>query len=120
MYLSNSKDFEILEKALIFCLKLLKSKPMNGHILKIEDQNLIEDNPKKYILDNIFSGAHLSGGTQNSIDSNFQVKGAKDLYVCDASIFDKYVTSNMHSSVVLIADIFAKKFLINNNITKND
>ena len=36
------------------------------------------------------------------------------------SIFDKYVASNMHSSVVLIADIFAKKFLINNNITKND
>jgi choline dehydrogenase-like flavoprotein len=120
MYLSNPKDFEILEKALIFCLKLLKSKPMNGHILKIEDQSLIENNPKKYILDNIFSGAHLSGGTQNSIDSNFQVKGAKDLYVCDASIFDKYVASNMHSSVVLIADIFAKKFLINNNITKND
>ena len=53
-YLSNPKDFEILEKALIFCLKLLKSKPMNSHILKIEDQNLIENNPKKYILDNIF------------------------------------------------------------------
>ena len=119
-YLSNPKDFEILEKALIFCLKLLKSKPMNIHILKIEDQNLIENNPKKYILDNIFSGAHLSGGTQNSIDSNFQVKGTKDLYVCDASIFDKYVASNMHSSVVLIADIFAKKFLIKNNLTKND
>jgi choline dehydrogenase-like flavoprotein len=120
MYLSNPKDFEILEKALIFCLKLLKSKPMSDHILKIEDQNLIENNPKKYILDNIFSGAHLSGGTHNLIDSNFEVKGAKDLYVCDASIFDKYVASNMHSSVVLMADIFAKNFLINNTVMRHD
>jgi choline dehydrogenase-like flavoprotein len=112
-YLSNPKDFEILEKALIFCLKLLKSKPMSDHILKIEDQNLIENNPKKYIFDNIFSGAHLSGGTHKLIDSNFEVNCAKNLYICDASIFDKYVASNMHSSVVLIADIFAKKFLLN-------
>jgi choline dehydrogenase-like flavoprotein len=113
-YLSNPKDFEILKKALIFCLKLLKSKPMSDHILKIEEQNLIENNPKKYIFDNIYSGAHLSGGTHNLIDSNFEVNCAKNLYVCDASIFDKYVASNMHSSVVLIADIFAKKFLLNN------
>lgn len=115
-YLSNPKDFEILEKALIFCLKLLKSKPMRDHILKIEDQNLIENDPKKYIFDNIFSGAHLSGGTHNLIDSNFEVNCAKNLYVCDASIFDKYVASNMHSSVVLIADIFAKKFLLNKKV----
>ena len=117
-YLSNPKDFEILEKALIFCLKLLKSKPMSDHILKIEDQNLIENNPKKYIFDNIFSGAHLSGGTHNLIDSNFEVNCAKNLYICDASIFDKYVASNMHSSVVLIADIFAKKFLLNKKCNK--
>lgn len=119
-YLSNPKDFEILEKALLFCLKLLKSKPLSDHILKIEDLNLIENNPKKYIFDNIFSGAHLSGGTHNLIDSNFEVKGTKNLYVCDASIFDKYPASNMHSSVVLIADIFAKKFLANNNVVRQD
>ena len=93
---------------------------MNGHILKIEDQNLIENNPKKYILDNIFSGAHLSGGNQNLIDSNFEVKSAKDLYICDASIFDKYVASNMHSSVVLISDIFARKFIVNNSVASHD
>jgi len=98
----------------MFCLKLLKSKPMCDHILKIEDQDVIENNTKRYIFDNIFSGAHLSGGTHNLIDNNFKVKATEGLYVCDASIFNKYVASNMHSSVVLIADIFAKNFLINN------
>lgn len=119
-YLSNPKDFEILEKALLFCLKLLKLKPLSDHILKIEDQNLIENNPKKYILDNIFSGAHLSGGNQNLVGSNFEVKSAKNLYICDASIFDKYVASNMHSSVVLISDIFARKFIVNNSVAIHD
>jgi choline dehydrogenase len=115
-YLCDPIDVEMLEKALIFCLKLLKSKPMCDHILKIEDQHLIENNAKRYIFDNIFSGAHLSGGTHNLIDDNFKVKATEGLYVCDASIFDKYVASNMHSSVVLIADIFAKNFLINNKV----
>ena len=119
-YLSESKDIEALEKALKFCLKLLNSTPLKDHILKIEDLDIIQSNPKKYIFDNIFSGAHLSGGTHNLIDSNFEVKGSKGLYVCDASIFDKYVSSNMHSSVVLIADIFARKFLNNNNTNKED
>jgi choline dehydrogenase-like flavoprotein len=120
MYLSDAKDVEILEKALRFCLKLLNSTPISNHILTIEDQDVIENNPKKYIFDNIFSGAHLSGGTHNLVDSNFEVQGTKGLYVCDASIFNKYAASNMHSSVVLIADIFAKKFLINNKIKSND
>ena len=120
MYLSDAKDVEILEKALRFCLKLLKSTPISNHILTIEDQDVIENNPKKYIFDNIFSGAHLSGGTHNLVDNNFEVQGTKGLYVCDASIFNKYAASNMHSSVVLIADIFAKKFLINNKIKSDD
>ena len=119
-YLSESKDIEMLEKALKFCLKLLYSKPLKDHILKIEDLDIIQSDPKKYIFDNIFSGAHLSGGTHNLVDSNFEVKSSKGLYVCDASIFDKYVASNMHSSVVLIADIFARKFLNNNNPNKED
>ena len=41
------------------------------------------------------------------------------LYACDASIFNKYAASNIHSSVVLVADIFAKKF-INQNFLFNE
>ena len=111
MYLSKVEDIEMLEKAMTFCMRLLKSKPINDHILKIENQNLIEKNPKKYIFENIFSGAHLSGGIHKLIDDNFRLKGFKALYVCDASVLEKYVASNMHSSVVLIADMFAKNFV---------
>ena len=114
MFLSSKKDIELLKLALKFSLKLLRSSPINEHILKIEDENNIENNPEQYINNNIFSGHHLIGGTQNAINANFELKHTKGLYICDASIFDSYAASNIHSSVILIADIFSKNFIKNN------
>lgn len=114
MYLSSKDDVELLKIALDYCLNLLQSEPLNQYVLKIEGEKEIINNPKKYIEDNIFSGYHLIGGSHNAINSDFSVKNTKGLYVCDASIFDKYASSNIHSSVVLIADIFSNKFLTNN------
>jgi len=111
MYLSSQEDIELLKLALKFCIDLIKSKPLSKYVLKIENESEIINNPEKYISNNIFSGYHLIGGTQNAINSDFSVKNATGLYVCDASIFNQYAASNIHSSVVLIADIFAKKFL---------
>ena len=66
----------------------------------------------KYIFNNIFSGHHLIGGLHNAVNTNFEVHKTKGLYVCDASIFEKYAASNIHSSVIFIADLFSKKFII--------
>jgi len=66
----------------------------------------------------MYSGHHLIGGLQDAVDANFEVYNTDGLYVCDASIFDRYVASNIHSSVVLIADLFAKKF-VKRNIDEN-
>ena len=109
--MSSKKDIALLKLALTFCLKLLNSEPLSGNILKIENEDEIINNPESYIANNVFSGYHLIGGTQHAINSDLSVKNTKGLYVCDASIFDQYASSNIHSSVVLIADIFAKKFL---------
>jgi choline dehydrogenase-like flavoprotein len=114
MFLSSKKDIELLKLALEFCLKLLKSSPINKHVLKIEDEESIEHNPEKYIINNIFSGHHLIGGVHNAINSDFEVNNTKGLYVCDASIFERYTASNIHSSVILIADIFSNKFIVKN------
>ncbi len=114
MYLSSKEDIQILKLALRFCFKLLISDAMSEHILKIEDESEIEKNPEKYIINNFYSGYHLIGGAHDAIDSNFQVHNAKGLYVCDASIFNRYAASNIHSSIVLIADMFAKRFITNN------
>ena len=110
-YLSSSEDIDLLKLALKFCLDLLKSEPLNRHILKVEDESLIQKNPKKYIFDNIYSGYHLIGGTHENINSNFEVTYTKGFYICDASIFNDYPASNIHSSVVLISDVFAEKFI---------
>lgn len=114
MFLSSPKDMKVLKSALKFSLKLLKLSPISNHILKIDREDEIENNSEEYIIKNIFSGHHLIGGVQDSITSNFELKGIENLYVCDASIFDSYAASNIHSSVVLIADIFSKKFIKNN------
>ena len=113
-FLSSSQDIKILKLALEYCLDLLKSEPIKEYVLEIMDEDIIKENPEKYIKETMYSGHHLIGGLHNAIDFNFEVKGVKNLYVCDASIFDRFVASNIHSSVVLIADLFAKKFIKRN------
>lgn len=113
-FLSSKKDIDLLKRALIYCFKLLDSKPISDHILRIEGEDMIKEDPEKYIVSTFFSGHHLSGGAQNAINGNFQVHNTKGLYVCDASVFNEYVASNIHSSVVLLADIFSKKFIAEN------
>jgi choline dehydrogenase-like flavoprotein len=114
MYLSSEDDVDLLKMALAYCMDLLKSEPLRQYVFKIEGEKEIVSNPEKYIGDNMFSGYHLIGGSHDAINSDFSVKNTKGLYVCDASIFNQYAASNIHSSVVLIADIFAKKFLSSN------
>lgn len=110
-YLAARKDIELLKAALTYCLALLSSSPLSGLVKIVLNQSQIESDPEKYIRDNIFSGHHLTGGAQDAVDQNFKVKGVDGLYVCDASIVDGYAASNIHSSVVLIADIFSQRFL---------
>ena len=113
-FLSSKKDIELLKLALKYCLKLLHSRPISDHILEIQEEYAIEHDSEKYIVNNIFSGHHLIGGSHDAINSNFEVHNTKGLYVCDASVFGEYAASNIHSSVVLLSDIFSKKFLAKN------
>ena len=113
-FLSAPKDIEILKLSLEYCIDLLKQEPISKYVLEIQDEELMINNPEKYIRDTMYSGHHLIGGLQDAVDSNFEVYNTDGLYVCDASIFDRYVASNIHSSVVLIADLFAKKFVKRN------
>ncbi len=113
-FLSTPKDIEILKLALEYCLNLLKSEPIKEYVQEIVDEDIITADPEKYIKDTMYSGHHLIGGLHNAVDTNFELKGSKNLYACDASIFDRFVASNIHSSVALIADLFAKKFIRRN------
>ena len=35
------------------------------------------------------------------------MKGNKNIFICDASIFGKFVSSNIHAPVVLMAKMFS-------------
>jgi choline dehydrogenase-like flavoprotein len=43
------------------------------------------------------------------IDQDFKISRLGELYVCDASILADYTSSNIHSTVALLADMLARK-----------
>jgi len=108
-YLNAREDVEVLIKALTFSMNILKSPSLSKYVKRIIDEDKIINSPESYIKENFYSGYHLIGGLQNSIREDFSVKGCSNLYVCDASIFEDYVASNIHSSVVLVSSLFSKR-----------
>jgi choline dehydrogenase-like flavoprotein len=110
-YANEIADREGLKKALNYCVKLLDTDPLKKYVLNIDLMDMIHNEVDKYIDENIYSGYHLIGGCQNVINKNFEVNGLVNLFVCDASILDEYVSSNIHSTVLILADLFARKFL---------
>jgi choline dehydrogenase-like flavoprotein len=115
-YLNNEADRIALRGAVNYCIELLDSEPLNRYISSIESLEKIKMDIDGYIDENIYSGYHLIGGCQNVVDENFNVVGFKGLYICDASVLGEYVSSNIHSTVAILADLFAKKFMENNRI----
>jgi choline dehydrogenase-like flavoprotein len=112
-YLSEFSDVEYLKKALKFTIQLLETEPLCELVENIEDIELIKNFPTKYIVENTYSGYHLIGGCSHLLGRNFEVSNYKNLYVCDASALSLYPSSNIHSSVLLLADICSKKFFKN-------
>jgi hypothetical protein len=110
-YFTEQLDLDRMKLALAFCLDLLKSDPLKEFVEEIEDYELIKSDAEAYIRDTFFSGHHLIGGCSNVIDGNFEVKGYSGLYVCDASVFSEFVSSNIHAPVILLAMLFSEKFI---------
>lgn len=110
-YLSDDDDIKFLKDALLYGIKLLGTPPLSEYVDEIIDLEEILASPEDYIKKNFFSGYHLIGGASELIDSDFKVKGINGLYVCDASVFAHFPSSNIHSSVLISANAFAQKFI---------
>jgi choline dehydrogenase-like flavoprotein len=110
-YLTSEADIEHMEKALDFILRLLETDALSRIIERVENIDLIKSNPVKYIQDNGNSGYHLIGGCSHLLGEDFQVGRFDNLYICDASAISEYVSPNIHSTVVILADLCSKKFI---------
>ena len=110
-YLDNKYDKEFIEKALIYTLELLKKEELSGFVESIYSYEEIISDAGSFIEKNVFSGYHLIGGCADLVQSDFSLKDLPGLYICDASVLNEYPASNIHSTVVLLADLFAKKLL---------
>jgi len=113
-YLAELSDIRHLRRALRFVVQLLESEPLRQVVEKIEHIEIIENSPDKYIINNAYSGYHLIGGCAHLLGANFEVGSYKNLHVCDASALSEYPSSNIHSSVVILADLCSKKFATQN------
>jgi choline dehydrogenase-like flavoprotein len=109
-YLKSEADIEHLKKALDFVLLLLETDPLCRIVERVENIDLIKSDPERYIQENGNSGYHLIGGCAHILGENFQVGQFNNLYVCDASAISEYPSPNIHSTVVILADLCSKKF----------
>jgi len=110
-YLADNEDLQFLKDALLYAIKLLETPPLSEYVGEIIDLQQILEAPEEYVMKNFYSGYHLIGGASGLIDADFKFKGIEGLYVCDASVLSEYPSSNIHSSVVLLAKVFSKKFV---------
>ncbi len=117
-YLSNEYDIQHLQKTLFFVMSMLESEPFKSIVKKIDQADKIKSDPRDYILTNCYSGYHLIGGCSHLIDDDFKISSLKNLYVCDASIMEEHVSSNIHSGVAILADMFSTKFINKFNVLK--
>jgi choline dehydrogenase-like flavoprotein len=108
-YLSDPEDVQFLKDALAYAVNLLRAQPLNDFVGEIIDLENIVHSPEEYIKNGYYSGYHLIGGAAELIDSDFCVKDITGLYVCDASVLSEYPSSNIHSTVLILAKIFAQK-----------
>jgi choline dehydrogenase-like flavoprotein len=109
-YLKDQLDIDHLKKALDYVVKILEMDSFRNIIKEIYNSEQIKNNPIDYIKNNTYSGYHLIGGCGSIVNTDFQVKGFEGLFICDASILMEYVSSNIHSTIVILADLFAGKF----------
>lgn len=110
-YLSNKVDISNLNKAIDFCYSILKTPPFSNYVASIKDETRILNDRDNFIRENTYSGYHLIGGCHEVVNEKFQIKEMDNLYICDASIFDEFMSSNIHAAIVIIADIFSCRFL---------
>ena len=109
-YLSEADDIGHLQKTLSFVMNMLESESFKDLVDKIDQSEVIKKNPCEYILSNCYSGYHLIGGCSHLINKDFELNAIKNLYICDASVMSEHVSSNIHAAVIIIADLFSKKF----------
>lgn len=110
-FFADKTDLDRMKSALSFCLDLLDIEPLKKYVKEIEDYDLIKNDPDTYIINTFFSGHHLIGGCSNLLDENFEVIDYPGMFICDASVFSQFVSSNIHAPVVIMAKLFSDKFL---------
>lgn len=110
-HLTEDNDLELMRRTVKFSLEFLKQKPIDKHIRSILSHNELLLCSNEYMRKNCYSGYHLIGGASHLINKDFELKYFENCFVCDASIMTDFVSSNIHAPVLLIADIFSRRFI---------
>ena len=108
-YLSKKYDIELACKAFRSAIDLLKKAGFAK-----SEKDLIDDDIKRNIGSETFSGYHLIGTNRMSknknsgvVDESFKVFGINNLYVCDASVFPDFVSTHQYLPTLAVSKIFS-------------
>ena len=109
--MSNKYDIELTCKAFRSAIDLLKKAGFAK-----SGKDFIDDDLKRNIGSETFSGYHLIGTNRMSkdknsgvVDESFKVFGTNNLYVCDASIFPDFVSTHQYLPTLAASKIFCLK-----------
>ena len=110
-HLAEDVDLEQMRRAVKFSLDFLKQKSIDRHVRLILDEKNLTLCSDDYMRENCYSGYHLIGGTSHLVNNDFELEHLDNCFVCDSSIMADHVSSNIHASVVLLADMFSQRFI---------
>ena len=108
-YLSSENDIQVIKEAIKFIQTIFKNNRFKK--LEVECLDSEMEDLEGFIINNFFSGHHLIGGSNDIIKSDFSVADLDNLFICDASILAEFPSSNIHAPILILSEIFSRKFL---------
>lgn len=111
----DDNTIRLYQKAVSLVFEILRQEPLGDYVARLPQLFDFNYDSENFITNNIYSGYHLIGGhtvgEECLLRSDFSWNQERNLFVVDASCFDRFVASNIEIPTTALASAWAKKNL---------